>query len=105
MFQVKSRIVWKDFDGIFLNESRPRICLEFSSNFSQTNNRFVKFTLGFSSLIEQFAGNLEFFTIKKKKKFLTLVKSKSIYQVRELGETFELWKSYPHVAVSNFPLR
>lgn len=94
---------------IFLNESRPRICLEFSSNFSQTNNRFViKFILDFSSLIEQFAGNLEFFTIKKKKKeetFLTLVKSKSIYQVRELGETFELWKSYPHVAVSNFPLR
>lgn len=92
------------------NESRPRICLEFSSNFSQTNNRFViKFILDFSSLIEQFAGNLEFFTIKKKKKkeetFLTLVKSKSIYQVRELGETFELWKSYPHVAVSNFPLR
>lgn len=70
MFQVKSRIVWKDFDGIFLNESRPRICLEFSSNFSQTNNRFVKFTLDFSSLIEQFAGNLEFFTIKKKKKIL-----------------------------------
>lgn len=93
---------------IFLNESRPRICLEFSSNFSQTNNRFVKFILDFPSLIEQFAGNLEFFTIKKKKKeetFLTLVKSKSIYQVRELGETFELWKSYPHVAVSNFPLR
>lgn len=91
------------------NESRPRICLEFSSNFSQTNNRFVKFIPDFSSLIEQFAGNLEFFTIKKKKKkeetFLTLVKSKSIYQVRELGETFELWKSYPHVAVSNFPLR
>lgn len=54
---------------IFLNESRPRICLEFSSNFSQTNNRFViKFILDFSSLIEQFAGNLEFFTIKKKKK-------------------------------------
>lgn len=94
---------------IFLNESRPRICLEFSSNFSQTNNRFVKFILDFPSLIEQFAGNLKFFTIKKKKKkeetFLTLVKSKSIYQVRELGETFELWKSYPHVAVSNFPLR
>lgn len=54
---------------IFLNESRPRICLEFSSNFSQTNNHFViKFILDFSSLIEQFAGNLEFFTIKKKKK-------------------------------------
>lgn len=64
---------------IFLNESRPRICLEFSSNFSQTNNRFViKFILDFSSLIEQFAGNLEFFTIKKKKKGRNILNSRQI---------------------------
>lgn len=64
---------------IFLNESRPRICLEFSSNFSQTNNRFIiKFTLDFSSLIEQFPGNLEFFTIKKKKKGRNILNSRQI---------------------------